>query len=57
MAGSKFFKTTPMEYESFWDKDWTQARAVAMLDPLTHCAKPGIKPVVPQWSKPLHMDS
>ena len=44
-------------YESSQARYWIQNVAVtyfvavAMLDPLTHHAGSGIKPVLPQWSK------
>ena len=46
-------------YGSFQARDWirastaTYAVAVAMPDPLTHCAWLKIKPMSPQWPKPL----
>ena len=33
------------------------ATDVAMPDPLTHCTRPGIKPVPEQWLKPVQSDS
>ena len=50
---------TPTAYESSGAKDliWatavTYATATATPDPLTHCARPGIKPAFPQWPQPL----
>ena len=34
----------------------TCAIAVGMPDPLTHCARPGIKPEAPQQPEPLQSD-
>ena len=53
----------PAAYGSSWARDWiwataiTYTIAVAMLDPLTYCTRPGIKPVSPQQSEPLPLDS
>ena len=49
-----------MAYGSSWARDWIQATVVtsaakATLDPLTHCARPGIKPAPPQQHKPLQV--
>ena len=50
-------------YGSSWARDWIRATAVtyitatATLDPLTHCARPGIKPTPLQWPKLLKSDS
>ena len=49
----------PMAYGSSWAGIWIQdaavtyAAAAAMPGPLTHCARPGIVPVPPQWYEPL----
>ena len=56
-----FFQATPTAYGSFQARDWIwataaiQAAAVAILDFLTYCARLGIKPAPPQWSKPLQL--
>ena len=38
------FMAEPMAYGKFQARDQIQAAAVTMLDPLTHCARLGIKP-------------
>ena len=49
-----FFMAAPRAYGSSWARDGiqasavTQATAVAMPDPLTHCTGSGIEPVPPQ---------
>ena len=40
-----FLMAIPMAYGSYQARDWIQAVAVAMLDPLTHCTRLGIKPM------------
>ena len=53
-----FLTTAPKAYGSSWAKDRIRATAVtcataaAILDPLTHCAEPGIElasPQQPEW--------
>ena len=52
-----------MAYGSSQARNWIQAAAMtyatdaAMLDPLTHCARPGIEPRAPQQPEPLQSDS
>jgi len=51
-----------MAYGSSWAKDWLQvaamtyATAVAMLDSLTQCYRPGIKQAPPQQPEPLQLN-
>ena len=59
----KDFMAIPTAYGSSQARKWIQAtaeiftEAVEMLDPLTHCARLGIKPVPSWWPKPLQSDS
>ena len=43
-----FFLATPMAYGSSWARDQTQTVATAVPDPLSHYARPGIEPALPQ---------
>ena len=54
---------TPTAYRSPWARDLVHAAAAIYAaaavkpDSLTHCARPGIKPMALQRSKPLKLDS
>ena len=58
-----FLMAAPGTYGCFWARGWigavalTCSAAVATPDPLTHCARPGIKPKPLQWPEPLQLDS
>ena len=58
-----FLIAAPEAYGSSQARDWIQATAatytpaVAMWDPLTHCAGLGIKPTPSQWPEPWQLDS
>ena len=51
------FMAEPSAYGSSQARDWIQAAVVAMLDPVTHCARPGMEPVPLQWPKLWQLDS
>ena len=52
-----FFMATSTAYGGLQARDWIQASAEGMLDPLTHWAGLGIEPTSPQQPEPLQLDS
>ena len=55
------FMALAMPYGNSWARLWirviaaTWTTVAATLDPLTHCAGPGIEPLPPQWPQPLQL--
>ena len=55
------FMAAPVAQGSSQTRDWIHTTvanyttAVATVDPLTHCARPGMEPTPPEWPKPLQL--
>ena len=63
LTKKSFWMALPIAYGNSWARGWiratavTYAAAVAAQDPLTRCARLGIKPATLQQPKPLQSDS